>query len=158
MGAVVVEAGLGEKGIRIAQANGRQERSGGIGFLKGIQGNDLVGVVSGVIVGGNIRQTDVAELHPLNGVGVHGIQNALVILAGGYIGTAVPDTGFGCRGEIVFIQGQRAGFCVVNGGILHISRTGSHGERAEAHKGQNKGQDFGYTFHWLLHSFLRFWI
>ena len=139
--------------------------------MEAVQHFHMVGciaAVGGIGVLDDVSNTQVAELHALDGVAVAGLtvaqiagivgiagtdctaQSVVHILvedAGGDIRGGVPCAVLGGVGGVVLVDGQRAGLVFVNGGFRSRSGEGGGGDVQAQHQSQCHSDDTGKLFH-----------
>ena len=103
---VVVDAALSLVSVRAGQADGRQHGGAAVGTVEAIQHTHLTLAVHQFIVHGDVGNTEVGELHALNGILAQLVGNRTVMQASRNIGLSVPRTVFASRGDVVFIDAQ----------------------------------------------------
>ena len=133
----------------VFQAQGFQEVST-LNLIQSVQRLHTIGL-PGVLY--NIRNLQVAELHPFQSIVFHNfVDPVLVSYAGGHIGT-VPHAILLAVRQVIFVDGQRSLLGFINDCVAHFGGRNTDG-RAEA---QYQSQTQGDNFHKLVfHGFKSF--
>ena len=144
----VIDAIVGLVSFCVGQADGRQYSVAAVGGVKAIQHTDRALTVHHFVVHGDIGNTEISELHALNGVLAQLVDNRVIVQAGGNIGLHIPRTLCAGRGDVVFVDAQERLFAGVNG---RLGKSRSH--QADDH--ERRQQQRQYTmdlFHLVVSS------
>ena len=132
----VVDTIVGLVSVCGSQADGRQNGGAAVGTVEAIQHTHLPLAVRQFIVHGNVGNTEVCELHALNGVLAQLVNNSVVMQAGGNVGFRIPRTLRAGSGDVVLVDGKGGVLCGVDGRFCERC-----GDEAQSHdSGHEHGQ------------------
>lgn len=103
----VVDTALSLVSVCAGQTDGRQYGIRAFRAIETIQHTHLTLTIHQFVVHGDVSNTEVGELHALNGILAQLVGNRTVMQASRNIGLSVPRAVFAGRGDVVFIDAQR---------------------------------------------------
>ena len=150
----VVDAVLSLVSVCTGDADGGQHSIGALRTVEAIQHTHLPLTIQQVVARGDIGNTEVGELHALNGVLAQLVDNRVVMQACADVGLHIPRTVFAGRGDVVLIDAQGCFFAGVDG-RRRICCGKCRGQQAEGHKCCQQQRYYAMVlFHVQLFSFL----
>ena len=149
--------------VVIAEPQGGEKICGTVAALKAVQDHDgICSVALFPAVGGNVRQAEVGKLDALHRVTVSQVVGAAVVVdlrisqhivdrlivdPGGDIAAGVPYAVIGGAGHIVLVQGEGAGFGIVDGGGGNGGGVGGQRDRQHYDQHHDKSKDLAKFLH-----------
>ena len=135
--------------IRSRQADGRQNGGAAVTVVESIQHAHPPLVVHHFIAHGDIGNTEVCELHALNGVLRQLVNNGIIMQPSADVGLHIPRAIVAGLGDVILVDAQRCFLAGVDGRFCERC-----GDKAQSHdSGHEHGQYAMDLFH-LLVSFL----
>ena len=146
----VVDAVVGLVSVCGGQADGRQHGGAAITVVKAIQHTHLPLTIHQFIVHGDIGNTEVGELHALNGVLAQLVDNRIVMQAGGNVGFRIPRAIFAGCGDVILVDRKGCFLCRVDCRLCERC-----GDEAQSHNNGHEQREHAMDlFHVQFVSFL----
>ena len=142
-----VNAILGLVGVCGGQADSRQHGVGALGVVEAIQHTYRALAVHHFIAHGDIGNTEVGELHALDGVLCQLVNNGIVMQPSADVGLSIPRAVAACLGDVVLVDRKGCLFAGVDGRLGKC-----RGDEAQCHNSGHEQREYAMDLFHLVFS------